>query len=226
MIRKKLHHAILAPLAESVQRADRAYEALRNGIINGEFLPGAQLNADSIAQQLKVSTTPVRDALNHLVKDGLVAKMPYQGWFVGRFSEQEIRDLYEIRAELECFAIRLACERITAEEIDALYAVQAAGELAWGREDTQAYANYNQEFHTGIMYAARNSQLPAVFGQISLKTQMLSAKTIRIGRASRGVQEHRRLIELIVSRDACTAQALMREHILSALEDILRHGLG
>jgi DNA-binding GntR family transcriptional regulator len=226
MTRKELNHAILAPLAESVQRADRAYEALLNGIINGELPPGAQLNADSIAQQLKVSTTPVRDALNHLVKDGLVIKMPYQGWFVCRFSEQEIRDVYEIRAGLECFAIRLACERITPEEIDRLEALQASGESALAREDTEAYANYNQEFHTGIMYAARNSQLPAVFGQIALKMQMLSAKTIRIGRPSRGVQEHRRVLQLIARRDACAAQALMLEHIVGALEDILRHGLG
>jgi DNA-binding GntR family transcriptional regulator len=76
------------------------------------------------------------------------------------------------------------------------------------------------------MRAARNSQLPAVAGQISLKTQMLSAKTIRLGgQPSRAVQEHRRLIDLIADRDARAAQELTQVHILSALEDILRHGL-
>ena len=74
------------------------------------------------------------------------------------------------------------------------------------------------------MRAAKNSQLPAVFGQISLKTQMLSAKTIRIGRSSRAVREHRRMIDLIARRDAPAAQALMHEHIMGALGEILSSG--
>ena len=67
----KLNTPVLAPLGPVVQRANRVYEALLNGIIKGELAPGAQLKADTIAQQLRVSATPVRDALNHLVKDGL-----------------------------------------------------------------------------------------------------------------------------------------------------------
>jgi len=107
----------LTPLEEPVQRAEIVRNALLNGIIRGDLAWGAQLNTDSIAQQLKVSTTPVRDALNRLEKDGLVVKLPYQGWFVRGFQEKEIRDIYEMRAGLECFAVRLACERITLEAI-------------------------------------------------------------------------------------------------------------
>lgn len=227
MSKSELNTPALAPLVEPVPRAGRVYEALLNGIILGELAPGAQLNADNVAQQLKVSTTPVRDALNHLVKDGLVFKLPYQGWFVSRFQEREIRDIYEMRTGLECFSVRLACERITPEEIESLRAHQATGEAALAREDMETYRLYNQELHAAIMRAARNSQLPAVVGQISLKTQMLSAKTIRLGgRPSRAVQEHRRLIDLIADRDARAAQELTQVHILSALEDILLHGLG
>lgn len=226
MSRNGLETPALAPLDEPVQRAERVYQALLNGIIRGDLAPGAQLYADGIAQQLKVSTTPVRDALNHLAKDGLVIKLPYQGWFVCRFQEQEIRDVYEMRAGLECFSVRLACERITAGEIAWLRAHQATGEAALAREDMEAYRLYNQELHTAIMRAAKNSQLAAVVGQISLKTQMLSAKTIRLGRPSRALREHRDLIELVGTRDVCAAQELMRDHIFGALEDILRHGLG
>ena len=226
MSRSENSVSALAPLAEPVQRAERVYQALLNGIIRGELRSGAQFFADAIAQQLKVSTTPVRDALNRLEKDDLIVKQPYQGWFVRQFQEQEVRDLYEMRTGLECFSVRLACERIRPEEIEWLRAHQVAGEAALAREDLEAYRLYNQELHTAIMRAAKNSQLALVMGQISLKTQMLSAKTIRLGRGSRAAQEHRHLIELIAQREAAAAQDLMRDHLLSALEDILRYGLG
>jgi DNA-binding GntR family transcriptional regulator len=215
---------VLAPLGAAVQRANRVYEAVLNGIIKGELAPGVQLKADTLAQQLRVSATPVRDALNRLVEDGLVYKLPYQGWFVCQSQDSEIRDLYEMRACLECFGVGRACERITPEELERLHAIQEIGDAALAREDMEAYRMYNQEFHLGIMRASQNSLLPVVFGQISMKTQMLSAKTIRTGRPSRAVEEHRCILRLIANRDGCAAQEVMRNHILGALEDILGHG--
>jgi DNA-binding GntR family transcriptional regulator len=216
----------LTPLDEPVQRAERVYNALLDSIIRGELGSGAQLNTDSISQQLRVSTTPVRDALNRLEKDGVVVKLPYQGWFVRRFEDQEIRDVYEMRAGLERFSVRLACKRITPEELEQLRAQQAVGEAALQRQDLEAYRLYNQELHAAIMRAAKNAELALVAAQASLKTRMLSAKTIRfLGRPLRAIQEHQQLIELIAKRDSEAAQALMEEHILSAMEDIFRHGL-
>jgi DNA-binding GntR family transcriptional regulator len=130
-----------------------------------------------------------------------------------------------MRAGLECFSVRLACERITPEEIDALRRHQETGESALSHQDMEAYRVYNQELHAAIMRAAKNSQLPLVIGQISLKTQMLSAQTIRLGRQELAMQEHRRLVELIAARDAGRAEELMHRHVLGALEDILRHGV-
>jgi DNA-binding GntR family transcriptional regulator len=224
--KKDLHTPEFAPLGETVQLPNRVYDALLNGIIKGDLAPGTQLKADKIAQQLGVSSTPVRDALSHLVEDGLVHKLPYQGWFVCRFQETEIRDLYEMRANLECFAVRQACKRITPEEVEQMRVLQATGEAALAREDTEAYRQYNQRFHTGIMRAAKNSQLPVVFGQISLRVQMLSARTIRrTGQPSRAVKEHHSLLDLIANHDAHAAQSLMEGHILGALQEILSNGL-
>ncbi len=216
----------LEPLGEPVQRSERVYNALRDSIIRGDMNSGAQLNTDVISQHLRVSTTPVRDALNRLDKDGLVVKLPYQGWFVRHFEDKEIRDVYEMRAGLECFSVRLACERITPEELADLHACQATGEAALERQDLEAYRLYNQELHATIMRAGKNAELAQVAAQASLKTQMLSVKTIRLhGRPPIAMQEHQQLIELIGKRNAQAAQALMERHILSAMEDIFLHGL-
>ena len=100
----------LEPLSETLLGA-RAYRALWTDIVRGRIEFGAQLRPDTIAEQLEISTTPVREALHRMERDGLIVKLPNRGWFVREFSEQEVRELYEMRAALESFSVALACER-------------------------------------------------------------------------------------------------------------------
>ncbi|MPY90023.1 MAG: FCD domain-containing protein [Luteitalea sp.] len=217
---------MLEPLSGTLQLGARAYGALWNGIVGGRIEPGTQLRPDAIAEQLEISTTPVREALHRLEGDGLVVKLPYQGWFVREFTEQEVRELYEMRAALECFSVRLACERITDTEVARLREHQAVGEAALRDGDMDAYRIYNRDLHAAIMAAARNSYLSSLMGQLTLQSQILMAKTIRLlGRPSRAIEEHHELIELIANRQTKAAQKLMERHILSALEDIVRFGI-
>jgi DNA-binding GntR family transcriptional regulator len=189
--------------------------------VSGQIEPGAPLRPDAIARQLEVSTTPVREAMHRLEGEGLAIKVPYQGWFVREHTEQQVRELYELRAALECFSVRLACRRITAEEMTWIRQHQATGEAALAAGDMDAYRIYNRDLHAAIMKAARNSYLLPMMGQLRLQTEMLMAKTIRIiGRPLRAIEEHHKLIELIGQRDGKAAEQLMEHHILSALEDI------
>jgi DNA-binding GntR family transcriptional regulator len=216
---------VLEPLSETLLGA-RAYRALWSGIVAGRIEPGVQLRPDTIAVELDISTTPVREALHRMESDGLIVKLPYRGWFVREFTEQEVRELYEMRAALECFSVRLACGRATDDELSWLRAHQAVGEAALKAGDMDAYRIYNRDLHAAIMQAARNSYLTSAMGGLSLQSQVLMARTIRlVGRPSRAIEEHRQLIELIAGRQEQAAQELMERHILSALEDIVRSAL-
>lgn len=216
---------MLEPLSETLLGA-RAYRALWSGIVNGRIEPGVQLRPDTIAEELDISTTPVREALHRMEGDGLIVKLPYRGWFVREFTEQEVRELYEMRAALESFSVRLACERVTDDELAWLRKHQSVGEAALKTGDMDAYRIYNRDLHAAIMEAARNSYLTAAMGQLSLQSQVLMARTIRlVGRPSRAIEEHRELIELMEQRRDKAAQDLMERHILSALDDILRLGI-
>jgi DNA-binding GntR family transcriptional regulator len=216
----------LEPLSGTPQLSARAYQALAKGIVAGRIESGTQLRPDTIAEQLEISLTPVREALYRLESDGLVVKLPYQGWFVREFTEPEVRELYELRCDLECFAIRLACRRITDNELSWLRQHQGIGKAALRSGDMDAYQSYNAALHTAIVEAARNSYLSGVMGQLGLQTQMLISKTIRLaGRPSRAIDEHQDLIELIAARKEKAAEKLMAHHILSALEDIVRFGI-
>ena len=95
-----------SPWARPSQLGHRAYDALLARIVSGEIAFGAPLRVDAIARQLAISTTPVREALSRLEKDALVEKVPYQGWFVRTFEDEEVRELYELRAGMECFGVR------------------------------------------------------------------------------------------------------------------------
>lgn len=130
---------VFAPVQETLQRAQVVYNSLLHSIIRSDLDSGTQLYADAIAQPLKVRTTLLRDALSRLEKDGLVIKLPYQGWFVREFQEPEIRDVYGRRAGLDRFSVRLVCQRITPEEIEYLRAHQATGEDASARKDLECY---------------------------------------------------------------------------------------
>jgi DNA-binding GntR family transcriptional regulator len=219
--RRKPPAQVLTPLRDTLQLGARVYQALLDSIVNGQLLPGDALRPDAIASQLEVSTTPVREAMQRLEGDGLAVKLPYQGWFVREFAEQEIRSLYEFRAAMECFSVRLACERITNEELEWMHSHQLAGQAALDAGDIDAYRLYNRDLHLAIMRAARNSHLLSISGQMGLQTELLMARTIRIsGRPLRAIEEHRQLIEFLEQRDSIAAQRLMEHHILSAMSDI------
>jgi DNA-binding GntR family transcriptional regulator len=218
---------MLERLPETLQLGARVYQALLNTIVSGQVEPGSPLRPDVIARQLEVSTTPVREAMQRLENDGLATKFPYQGWFVRDFTEPQIRELYECRSALECFSVRLACQRITDEEVTSLRRHQPTGEAALVAGDMDAYRIYNRDLHGAILKAAANSYLSALMGQLRLQSEMLIGRTIRItGRPLRAMEEHRRLIELIERRDSKAAEQLMELHILSALEDIVRSRAG
>jgi DNA-binding GntR family transcriptional regulator len=213
----------LEPLPENLQMGARVYRALLNSIVTGQIESGTQLRPDVIARQLEVSTTPVREAMHRLESDGLAVKMPYQGWFVREFTSEQIQELYEVRAALECLGVRLACERITDAEIDWLRTHQSMGQATLAAGDTDAYRIYNQDLHAAILKVARNSYLSSLMGQLRLQNEMLMVKTSRIaGRSLRAFEEHGRVIELIAQRQVMAVEELMQTHILDALKDLIR----
>ena len=105
---------------------DVVFQTLRRAIITGEIAPGERLMEISLANQLGVSRTPVREAIRKLELEGLVVMIPRKGAQVAKITEDDLRDVIEIRSALEEFATTLACERITEEQKDELTKVHEA----------------------------------------------------------------------------------------------------
>jgi DNA-binding GntR family transcriptional regulator len=216
----------LAPLSDSLQLGGRVYKVLANSIVGGKVASGSQLRPDVIARQLDVSTTPVREAMHRLESDGLLVKVPYQGWYVREFTEKEIRELYEFRASLERFSIRVACGRITPRDVNWMRKHQLVGKAALKSKDMEEYRVYNRDFHQAILNIAGNSYLKSAMAQVALQSEMLSAKTISIsGRPRKAVEEHSELINLMEHHRLGEAEKSIDLHIMSALEAILSAGV-
>jgi DNA-binding GntR family transcriptional regulator len=216
----------LTPLSDSLQLGGRVYKVLADSIVSGKVISGSQLRPDVIARQLDVSTTPVREAMHRLESDGLLDKVPYQGWYVREFTEKEIRELYEFRAALERFSIKGACDRITPQDVRWMRKHQLAGKAALKSKDMEEYRVYNRDFHQAILRIAANSYLTSAMAQVALQSEMLSAKTISIsGRPLKAVEEHAKLIDLMERRRPGEAEKSIELHIMSALEAILSAGV-
>ena len=146
----------------------KAYEAIRNRILRGEFRPKFHLREEEVSEQIGVSRTPVREALRKLAADGYVQFLPNRGAFVAEWSERSISDLIEVRAELAAMAGGMAASRIRQEDLDALTRLNRTM-ADFAKRKPAGYltevSRLNLEFHNIIFKAADNEWLYTLLQQ-------------------------------------------------------------
>jgi DNA-binding GntR family transcriptional regulator len=150
--------ATTLPFARTNLR-EQIKDVLLQRIVEGSYPPGSRIVETRVAQELGVSQGPVREALRDLEQLGCVVHEPYRGCSVRAFSVDELLDAFPVRAALEALAARLAAERITDAELDALAELLDGMRLAARRGDAHDQSQANASFHATIVRAARNSTL-------------------------------------------------------------------
>jgi DNA-binding GntR family transcriptional regulator len=188
-------------------------------IVEGRLAPGAKINEADLAEQFGVSRTPLRESLKVLAADGLVAIRPNRGAWVAEMTAADLEPHYQVLAVLEGLAGELAAAQITAAELAAVRALQAAMEEAWRAGDLHVYFGLNQQIHAAILTAARNPALAAAHRALSLR---LMATRYRVNlspaRWAEAVREHQVILGLLELRHAGQLGAVLRAHILKKLE--------
>jgi DNA-binding GntR family transcriptional regulator len=199
---------------------ERAYEAIRNGIVSGEHPAGGRLREEELAERIGVSRTPVREALRRLDAEGLVDFMPNRGAHVAAWSDEDVRDIFALRALLESFGARLAAARIDREALAGLRALCDAMDqaLAGAAPDHfQRVAELNSRFHQGILAASGSKRLPLLVA--SLVEAPLMYRTFRrysSEQVTRSMSHHRELLAALEIGDGEWAESVMRSHVLAA----------
>jgi DNA-binding GntR family transcriptional regulator len=205
--------------------AEAVYRTLRQGIVHGELAPGERLLSDALAGELKVSRTPVREALRKLEAEGLVIQSGSR-LVVHAPTDQDLTELFYVREALEGMAARLAAENATPVEVAEISELLDDMETLRRRGDLDALRRLSAEFHQSVCRAAHNHRLVQLLGGLLDAARKIQTSTLfGEGRAAEALREYRDLVAAIAARDADRAEALARLHrrrTLQLRKDMLR----
>lgn len=205
-------------------RAQSVTDILRQRIIEGDLPPDTHLYEIPLAEELNVSRTPIRAALNALAKDGLLDYLPNRGYIVRRFGAKDLTDAYEVRAVLEGLACRIvAAQGLGEEDAARIQSCLDRGDriLAKGRldpADLVPYREMNMEFHETLLRCSGNHWI-ADFVHRAHHVPYVSDRAILWVDYSiqlRTHDDHHRIFVAIRQHEPWRAEALMREHIYFA----------
>ncbi|MDX2604422.1 GntR family transcriptional regulator [Streptomyces caniscabiei] len=191
---------------------DKVVDALRAAILDGALQPGRRLTERELTELTGVSRTSVREALRRLQAEGLVEESPSRGLRVSIPSEDEVDQIYEIRAELEPLAVRLFVERASRDEVEALASV--ARQVTPGGDDNKDVLD---RFDKILLDGCRNPMLAELLGGLYSRIHALrriSAATP--GRMAVTKQEYADLVEAIRNGSAADAVDVARRHVAAA----------
>ncbi|MGE5767153.1 MAG: GntR family transcriptional regulator [Bacteroidota bacterium] len=197
--------------------ADQAYEGLLAAIGAGRLKPGERVRETALAEQLGISRTPIREALQRLARDGLVQLDARNGARIAELSLGAIQELYDLREILEGSTARLAALGASANDLQRLNAILA--KEAAHLDDPAALAKLNKLYHRTLCEAANNRYLSSAVATFSTTLVLLGPTTLAAhSRADESHAEHRAVVEAVAAGDAERAEALMRGHIRRARE--------
>ena len=187
-------------------------------IMRGEIGEGEQLRQDAIAADLQVSRIPVREALRQLEAEGLINIVAHRGAVVSSLSSNEIEELFEIRALLECEVLRLSIPRLTEADFEKAEAILATFDKALlPKGDVSSWGRLNSQFHAILYSRADRPHFMSMIRQINNNGERYTRLQLYLTRAfERAKREHRQLVELCRKRDIEAACNLLRQHILTA----------
>lgn len=189
-------------------------DELRNRIIDNRLQLGAALSENTLAADLGMSKTPVREALQQLQQEGLVEVMPQKGSFVFRIEARQVEQISELRSILELAACALAIERNHETLVANMNVVMDEMQAAYDRDDTLAYQKLDGRFHQAFIDLCGNPFLTEAFSQIGFRIQALRSRLSRIADLnSRSISEHRQMLKHIEKPDVAALQTLLLAHI-------------
>ncbi|HEX2009657.1 MAG TPA: GntR family transcriptional regulator [Roseateles sp.] len=196
---------------------------LRTLLVEGRIAPGAKLNERELCEQLRVSSrTPLREAIKLLAAEGLVDLLPNRGAVAVKLSEDDVRHLFELLAELEGLSGALAAERIADAEIAELRALHYEMMACHARRDLSGYYRLNAAIHAGINKAAANPVLAQTYGRLNARVQSLRFRTNQDeAKWARALQEHEQMISALTARDAAGLRAILVAHVLAKRDTVL-----
>ncbi len=200
------------------------YEYLKKTILSGRLHPGERLTEEHLAERIGVSRTPVREALHKLELEGLIKPLETRGFIVSRDSKDEVEELFEIRAILEGYALRIISEKISDQELERLYGFIKEAEEALRRNQIEKVFKWNTKFHDMLHdLVAEKRRFHRLM--VNMRKYVLRYRKDTLDYpdgGSRAIDGHRKILLALKLKDPDLCERVMREHIREAKEDALQ----
>jgi DNA-binding GntR family transcriptional regulator len=199
-----------------VTKSDVAYARVRELILSGELQPGSVLNQATLARDIGVSTTPLREALRRLKEQGLVELDAHRDARVARLDAEEARDLLEVRLSLDPMAASLAAQRRTSQDLAEIRAA-LSGLESLPPDPTPSQLMAHRRFHAAVYRASHNARLVTMLDGLWDAADRYRRHGLQIERSDaereKKAREHVLLVQAVVEGDAATAEEVMRAHV-------------
>jgi DNA-binding GntR family transcriptional regulator len=204
----------LSKIKKSESLAKTALKVLRRSILTNELKTDVVYNEKSLASDLGISRTPVREALLELSSKRLVKFLPQKGVMINTFSDNEIEDVFEIRTALEVFAIQKACLVREPLNISHLSRLMDEQKTAAQTGDAVAFMEADRQFHISFIRLTDNEYLMEMMQDIRDIMHLMGIKAlIRKSRMQEVIREHDAVLSAVKNGNAAEAAAQMETHL-------------
>lgn len=195
--------------------ADKVVTQISRDIENGTLRPGDPIDEAALSEKFGVSRTPLREAIRSLVNSGVLVTRPRKGASVRELTPKELLDLFEVSAELEGMACRLAATVLTDTNAELVKAALLECFAAAQANDVKRYAAANLAFHRSIHIASGNEALLSHLEKIQIHVNPYRFMPYEVrGRLALSAQEHNDIFDAILAGDGGKAETLMNDHMM------------
>lgn len=221
-----------------MEATEIALEGIKQLIVNHVYKPGDRIMETSLTERLKLSRTPIRDALSRLVSTGFIEKTKGQrGYQIPSLTPQDMKLVFETRSVLEGNAARMAAKNHSQKDVKELEDVNEKEINAFFENEKEKYANFNQAFHFKIAFLSRNPYIYRFIEQLFWRSSLYifffaefyafdnTLSKCRLEHQRLSHQEHKNIIAAIERNDDEMAETIMREHIITTYKHLLNPSL-
>jgi DNA-binding GntR family transcriptional regulator len=211
----------LSSKKKAIPVSAKTYAFLKAKVLAGGFHPGDRLTEEHLAKVLGVSRTPIREALHKLELEGLIKSLETRGFIIPSDSNEEVEELFDLRAVLEGYTLRLICETISEETLKHLDGYIEKGEDALKRRKLEEVFKWNTKFHDTLHGLVQDrSRLHRILVNMRKYVLRHRRNTLQYPDAGkRTIDGHRKIMLALRLKDLDLCERLMREHIREAKED-------
>ena len=205
---------------------DVVYNTLREAILKGELKPGERLMELQLASKLGVSRTPIREAIRMLELEGLAVTIPRKGAEVAKMTVKDMEDVLEVREALDELAAKIACNKITEEQLQTLSKVKDAFEESTKTTDIKQIAMYDEKFHDVIYEYTGNVRLVNLLNNLREQIYVYRVEYLKnVEVYPRLIEEHETILKALQDRNQELVVEAMRDHVenqATAVTQIIR----